>query len=92
MRYRPSDAAMVYLMGAAVAEAPSHRRAAAKLLLECFRTYQNEDEIRECLEVAGRVMPMVASEARAMACEAGLRLNWSEERSIRIPQDAALGG
>jgi len=74
MRYRPTDAAMVYLMDAAVAEAPSHRRAAAKLLLECFRTYRSEDEIRECLSVAERVMPTIAEEARAIASEVGLQL------------------
>jgi len=74
MRYTPTDAAMVYLMGAAVAEAPSHRRAAAKLLLECFRAYRSEAEIRDCLLVAERVMPTVAQEARAIATEAGLQL------------------
>jgi hypothetical protein len=84
MRYRPTDAAMVYLMGAAIAEAPSHRRAAAKLLLECFRTYRSEAEIRDCLEVAERVMPMVAREAREMACEAGLQLNAAEETSVQL--------
>jgi hypothetical protein len=66
---------MVYLMSTANADAPLHRRAAAKLLLECFRIYATEDEVRECLDMTARAMPQVAEEARAIAFEAGLQLS-----------------
>ena len=74
MRRRVPDAAMVYLMAAAGADAPAERRAAAKLLLECFRIYGSDDQIRECLDVTERAMPVVAREARQIAVECGVPL------------------
>ena len=65
---------MVYLMAAAGADAPPNRRAAAKLLLECFRVYSTDDQIRECLDVTERALPVVAQEARQIAVECGMQL------------------
>lgn len=70
--YAAPDEVLVYLISQTI-NGSNERRLAAKFLLDCLRTYENGDDIAECIdELQEAPDGEVGSEARELAEDLGL--------------------